>query len=144
MWFLKEPVLLYRGGPLQVEHVLELWPGCLHSVVSWQEEDGVETNWGAEFLWVSWEMAEMVVLDALATDWLGYTWEGIGKDTKKRTDDTTEEPHDLLKEGATFDDPDELPDVITPAGLSAQRQWYLYEKIREFCPVTDRDCTIPG
>ena len=28
--------------------------------------------------------------------------------TKERTDDTTEEPHDLLEEGATFDDPDEL------------------------------------
>ena len=63
--------------------------------------------------------------------------------TKERTDDTTETPHNLLKEGATFDNPDELPDVITPAGLSAQRQWYLFEKIPEFCPVTDRDPTCP-
>ncbi len=29
---------------------------------------------------------------------------------------------------------------ITPA---AQRQWYLYDKIREFCPVADRDVTCP-
>ena len=63
--------------------------------------------------------------------------------TKERADDTTEVYHNLLKEGATFDDPCELPDVIQPAGLSAQRQWYLYEKIREFCPVTDRDLTCP-
>ena len=63
--------------------------------------------------------------------------------TKERTDDTTEEPHNLLKEGATFDYPDEHPDVITPAGLSAQRRWYLYDKIREFYPVTDRDLTCP-
>ena len=63
--------------------------------------------------------------------------------TKERTDDTSEARHDLLKEGATFDDHSELPDVIVPAGLSAQRQWYLYDKIREFCPVSDRDLTCP-
>ena len=39
----------------------------------------------------------------------------------------------------TFDNPSELPTLISLAGLSAQWQWYLYEKIREFCPVTDRD-----
>ena len=63
--------------------------------------------------------------------------------TKKRTDDTIEVQHNLLKEGASFDDPSELSSVITPAGLSAQRQWYLYEKIQEFCPVADRDLTCP-
>ena len=63
--------------------------------------------------------------------------------TKERTDDTIEVQHNLLKEGASFDDPSELPSVIAPAGLSAQRQWYLYEKIREFCPVADRDLTCP-
>ena len=29
---------------------------------------------------------------------------------------------------------DELPPVLPPAGLSLQRQWYLHDKIREFCP----------
>ena len=62
--------------------------------------------------------------------------------TKERADDNTEVRHNLLKDGATCDDT-ELPDVIEPAGLSAQRQWYLYDKIREFCPVSDRDLTCP-
>ena len=61
---------------------------------------------------------------------------------KERIDDTSEKQHNLLKDGASFS-ASELPDVITPAGLSAQRQWYLYDKIREFCPVADRDLTCP-
>ncbi len=63
--------------------------------------------------------------------------------TRESADTVTEAHHNLLKEGATFDDHSELPDVITPVGLSAQRQWYLYEKIREFCPAADRDVTCP-
>ncbi len=30
-----------------------------------------------------------------------------------------------------------------PQGLSSQRQWYLFDKIREFCPVADQDVTCP-
>ena len=41
--------------------------------------------------------------------------------TKERADDTTEAKHNLLKDGVTCDN-SELPDVIKPAGLSAQRQ----------------------
>ncbi len=63
--------------------------------------------------------------------------------SKERADVTAETCHELLKQGATFDDRNELPEVITPAGLSAQRQWYLHDKIREFCPVADRDVTCP-
>ena len=36
-----------------------------------------------------------------------------------------------------------LPDFITPAGLSLQRQWYLFEKIREFCSDATKDEVCP-
>ena len=41
--------------------------------------------------------------------------------------------------------PDELPPVVTPNGLSAERQQYLYEKIREFSPDDKKDivCSRP-
>ena len=28
---------------------------------------------------------------------------------------------------------DQMPDEIIPPGIDAQRQWYLYEQIRQFC-----------
>ena len=41
---------------------------------------------------------------------------------------------------------DELPPILPPAGLSLQWQWYLYNKIREFCPdnLKDITCPLPG
>lgn len=56
--------------------------------------------------------------------------------------DGPETKHYLLKPGITID-PDELPDVIQPKGLQSQRQWYLYDSIREFCPEEDQDITCP-
>lgn len=38
---------------------------------------------------------------------------------------------------------DELPTVIPPRGLSAERKWYLYEQIRPFCPEDDKDSVCP-
>ena len=38
----------------------------------------------------------------------------------------------------------ELPQVVTPAGLSKERQQYLYEKIREFCPEYACDLVCPN
>ncbi len=37
----------------------------------------------------------------------------------------------------------DLPPVITPKGLSADRQWYLYEKIRPYCQEYSADITCP-
>ena len=37
----------------------------------------------------------------------------------------------------------DLPGIVTPEGLSLTRQWYLYEKIREFCPVEVQDLVCP-
>ena len=38
----------------------------------------------------------------------------------------------------------EFPSVVVPSGLSAERQWYLYDKIRPFCDTQSyRDITCP-
>ena len=39
--------------------------------------------------------------------------------------------------------PSELPELIIPQGLSLERQHYLYDKIREFCPEEYRDLVCP-
>ena len=56
--------------------------------------------------------------------------------------DTVEQDIDLLKEPWT-PDADTKPDVIPPKGLNPDRQWYLYEQIRPFCPPNDQDTTCP-
>ena len=38
---------------------------------------------------------------------------------------------------------EELPEIIIPPGLSLQRKWYLYDKIREFCSLESRDLVCP-
>ena len=40
-------------------------------------------------------------------------------------------------------DPTLMPSVVPHEGLSAQRQWYLYDNIREFCKETCRDEMCP-
>ena len=37
----------------------------------------------------------------------------------------------------------DLPPVIPPPGLSSERQWYLYDNIREYCPPSCRDIVCP-
>ena len=37
----------------------------------------------------------------------------------------------------------DLPPVLQPSGLSADRQWYLYDKIRPFCGLGFKDITCP-
>ena len=38
---------------------------------------------------------------------------------------------------------EDLPVIVPPAGLSLERQWYLYEKIREFCCPDVQDVVCP-
>jgi hypothetical protein len=38
---------------------------------------------------------------------------------------------------------DSFPDQIIPRGLSPSRQWYLYDKIREYCSQDSQDITCP-
>ena len=49
----------------------------------------------------------------------------------------------LLKNKDWCPDPSLLPHQIMPKGLSTERQWYLFDKIREFCPEEDQDVTCP-
>ena len=35
------------------------------------------------------------------------------------------------------------PNVIQPPGLSPELQWYLYERIRQFCPDNTKDIVCP-
>ena len=57
--------------------------------------------------------------------------------------DCLEEELDLLKVESWLPDPNAYPAQLTPKGLSSQRQWYLHDKIREFCPESDKDTTCP-
>ena len=63
----------------------------------------------------------------------------------KERSDSVEVEVDLLKDPWN-PDVDELPPVVPPRGLNADRQWYLYEQIRPFCPLEDQDsvCLLPS
>ena len=57
--------------------------------------------------------------------------------------DSEEDKFALLKNDTWHPEPSSLPSQITPKGLSNERQWYLFNKIREFCPEEARDLTCP-
>ena len=58
--------------------------------------------------------------------------------------DTEEIEIDLMKTTLHWSpDPKELPSVVSPKGLSAERQWYLHDSICPFCPDGDKDITCP-
>ncbi len=56
--------------------------------------------------------------------------------------DTAENKQELLKT-TWVPNSSSLPDTVIPKGLSSERQWYLFEKIRPFCPLEDQDLTCP-
>lgn len=60
----------------------------------------------------------------------------------RKTLSDPESSHQLLKSIDRLP-PAELPDQQIPPGLDANRKWYLFEKIREFCSVATRDITCP-
>jgi hypothetical protein len=62
--------------------------------------------------------------------------------TKEKTG-STEVKRSILKVASWSPQADQLPPVLHPAGLSSKRQWYLYDKIREFCPENVQDITCP-
>ena len=55
---------------------------------------------------------------------------------------STEGKFQLLKQPWTPDS-NELPDIVVPKSLSAERQWYLYDQIRPFCRDSAKDITCP-
>ena len=52
----------------------------------------------------------------------------------------------LLKDTDHEFTPQQLPSVLAPPGLSVDQQFYLYEKIWEYCPAKKRDsvCLRPA
>ena len=61
----------------------------------------------------------------------------------KMSSDDVERCIQLLKDPAWRPTASNLPPVIIPQGLSLERQWYLYDKIREFCSDETKDLVCP-
>ena len=61
----------------------------------------------------------------------------------KQWSDSSEEELMLAKESWIQFEPNKLPTTIQPPGLSLDRQWYLYERIRPFCTEEDKDIVCP-
>ena len=63
----------------------------------------------------------------------------------KESSSATEREIVLVRDSTWQPSPHELPVVVKPSGLSAERKQYLYEKIREYCPDEKKDsvCPIP-
>ena len=49
----------------------------------------------------------------------------------------------LIKDTSWSPSASDLPSVIAPPGLSLERQWYLFEKIREYCSDATKDAVCP-
>ena len=57
--------------------------------------------------------------------------------------DSSIQEYRLLRDVAVQPEVGLMPDVISPRGLPPERQWYLFEKIREYCPTECQDVTCP-
>ena len=57
--------------------------------------------------------------------------------------DTEEHQTLLLNDFSWQPTQSQLPPIIHPLGLSLDRQWYLYDSIRQFCPESVRDEVCP-
>ena len=62
--------------------------------------------------------------------------------TAKERCDTSETEINLLKSPWSPCTSD-LPPVIDPKPMTPERQWYLYNQIRPFCPDNEQDITCP-
>ena len=61
----------------------------------------------------------------------------------KTSSDSEEQMIVLLKNTAWSEQASSLPNPVVPAGLSVERQWYLYNTIAEYCPETVRERVCP-
>ena len=57
--------------------------------------------------------------------------------------DTHETQLRLTKSSSWSPTASQLPPIVSPNGLPPERQWYLYEYIREFCPDYAKDSVVP-
>lgn len=95
------------------------------------------------FDWVSFFATRMKKISGIKKQHhFRLTTSSPGQVFVRERSDTPENKLNILKEPWS-PDPTVLPDVIPPRGLSPDRQWYLYEQIRPFCPVEDMDSVCP-
>ena len=69
-------------------------------------------------------------LEAVDAQFHHFIVDSSGIRCKRFADSESSEPYSLLLKEPQ---PDLLPNVIKPAGLSIDRQWYLFHKIRILC-----------
>ena len=58
----------------------------------------------------------------------------------KKNSDSDEEEHHILQ---TLPSIQAFPKTVAPKGLNEDRQWYLYNKIRQFCSEETKDIVCP-
>ena len=61
----------------------------------------------------------------------------------KECSDGKERKIKLVKDTSWRPNVAELPATLTSLGLTLEREWYLYNKIREFCPDNTKDIVCP-
>ena len=66
-----------------------------------------------------------------------------GEITKKVYSDSVSTTFQMLADEDWCPRSHELPRIVSPAGLSPARQWYLYQQIREYCRIGTEDLTCP-
>ena len=71
-----------------------------------------------------------------------FASEHPGKVFIRQYSDSTPHEVQLLKDG-WMPTHQNIPEEVKPTGLSAERQQYLFEKIREFCPTSVQDEVCP-
>ena len=61
----------------------------------------------------------------------------------RRSSDDCETKINILHDSSWKPSINNMPPLITPPRLSLEHQWYLYNKIREFCPDQAKDLVCP-
>ena len=63
----------------------------------------------------------------------------------RKESDSESEQFSLVMDSSWVPSLQQLPPVVPPSGLSLERQWYLYNSIRMYCPqeVQDEVCPLP-
>lgn len=72
-----------------------------------------------------------------------FTVDHPGEVFVKSSNSGSEQKISLLKDKTWRPPANQLPQVVRPNGLSPERQLYLFEKIREFCPEGKQDSVCP-
>ena len=72
-----------------------------------------------------------------------FTSSRPGEVITKKFCDSDKVTHCILRDPTWRPNLTDLPPVVLPKGLSLERKWYLYTKIREFCSTETRDQVCP-